>query len=274
MLLLKDATGLRHSRESGNPLERISIKVDYERLGRSLGLSREALADKTTEYYRYYYRDLLRRFLGTLDKDYKLVKYTSKTDTLEIRDLPRPADLVRVPDAYWDCGWDRKFSFGEKYFYLIALREGGKSRAFPWWKMSNRDIEKAYGMAEKSITDATVAMRRLDILEAYRVAANHNEPFWAKPPNQYLLKELYPADFVVKGMEKIGKRYGKTVALQAQALCGAIDEPNDLGEIETMVGLIQRYGFEKVKAANAKTAALAKNNGKRHLGYTIVVLNK
>jgi hypothetical protein len=88
------------------------------------------------------------------------------------------------------------------------------------------------------------------------------------------LKELYPADFVSKGLERMSKRYGKTITLQAQALCNAIDEPNDLGEIETMIGLIQRYGYEKVKAANAKTAALAGNNGKRHLGYTIAVLGK
>jgi hypothetical protein len=268
LLLLKDVN--RHPERSEGSAR---VVVDYERLGKILGLSRENASDKKSDYYKYYYRDNLRRFLGTLDKDYKLVKYTSKTDTVEILPLPKPADSVAIPLEYWDYGWDKKLSFGAKYFYLISLREAKRSgKDFPWWQISVDNIGKTYGMTDKSVTDSTVELRRFDVLEVYRQAPKGYGLFKFRHPNKYLLKEIYSEDDLKNGIVDLEKRYGKKLFASARELSTQIDEPNDLGQIETFITLIEMYGFDEVKKANAKTAALAPNNAKRHVGYTITIL--
>ena len=268
LLLLKDAQ--RHPERSEGSAR---VVVDYERLGKILGLSRENASDKKSDYYKYYYRDNLRRFLGTLDNDYKLVKYTSKTDTVEILPFPKPADLVAIPLEYWTYGWDKKLSFGAKYFYLISLREAKRSgKDFPWWQISVDEIGKTYGMTDKSVTDSTVELRRFDVLEVYRQAPKEYGLFKFRHPNKYLLKELYSEEDLKNGIADLERRYGKKLVASAREMSTQIDEPNDLGQIETFITLVQMYGIDKVKAANSKTAALAPNNAKRHVGYTITIL--
>ena len=266
-----------------------SFTVDYERLGKAIGLNREGLKDKTTEYYCYYYRDLLRHFLSTLDKDYGLIKYDSKQDTVSIlanptSNLPHPASIpastpiTQLPLSYWKHGWNTRLTFAAKYFYLVALNESNPTSHLSspistlWWELPREDFVSKYGMNRESVSNAILELQRYDILDIYRESAKKLDLFWMKKPNKYLLKALYdPAD-LERAFAALKKKYGSGVVEQARGLAGELNTPNNLADVEKFIDLIKRYGYPKVKAANSKTAALAPQNGKRHIGYTIKIL--
>jgi hypothetical protein len=251
------------------------FKVDYERIGKALGLDRESLKDKTTEYYRYYYRDLLRRFLATLDKDYGLIKYDSGADTITVPRSTFPSTQpqpIAVPLSYWTYGWNKTLTFAAKYFYLASLNESKVTGNSTWWSLSREDFVRNYGMNRDSVSNAVIELQRYDILDIYRESAKKFDAFWMKKPNKYLLKALYDPMALKRSFLKLKQKYGVKITEQAIGLAGELNTPNNLADVEKFIELIRQYGYPKVKAANSKTAALAPQNGKRHIGYTIKIL--
>ena len=258
------------------------FKVDYERIGKALGLDRESLKDKTTEYYRYYYRDLLRRFLATLEKDYGLISYESGSDTVTLPRSTFPSTQpqpITVPLSYWEYGWSKTLTFAAKYFYLVALNESDRtSHLAPrtsssiWWELSREDFVAKYGMNRDSVSNAVIELQRYDILDIYRESAKKFDAFWMKKPNKYLLKALYDPMALKRSFLKLKQKYGVKITEQAIEMAGELNTPNNLADVEKFIELINTYGYDRVKAANSKTAALAPQNGKRHIGYTIKIL--
>ena len=93
-----------------------------------------------------------------------------------------------------------------------------------------------------------------------------------KSPNKYLLKALYDPAELERAFAGLKKKYEAEVVEKARGLAGELNTPNNLADVEKFIELIKQYGYPKVKAANSKTAALAPQNGKRHIGYTIKIL--
>jgi len=254
-----------------------NFMADYERLGKAIGLDREKVKDKITpKYYKYYYKDNVAKFLGTLRDEYVLIKFDKEKNLVEvggsgIGDRGSEGSIV-IPNEYWKYGWDKRLTFAAKYFYLISLNESKGVKGPVWWKLTQEGITKRYGMNTDSIKNAISELQRYDIIDIFRETAKKRGMSWFKPANRYLLKALYDPMALRRSFIKLKQKYGVKITEQAMGLAEELNTPNNLADVERFIQLIKQYGYEKVKEANAKTVALGPGHAKRHIGYTIRVL--
>jgi len=268
------ASGLRMTSHEG-----YAFTAEYERLGKAIGLDREKAKDKiTTKSYNYYYRSNVANFLGMLRDGYGLIKFDRAKNTIEMRgarwEMREGEECIVIPNEYWTYGWDKRLTFPAKYFYLVSLNESRDATDPIWWKITEKSIINRYGMNTLSIKKAVAELQRYDIIDIFRETARKRDLLWFKPPNRYLLKALYDPMVLKRSFLKLKQKYGVKITEQAMGLAEELNTPNNLPDVETFIELIDQYGYDKVREANSKTMALGPGNPKRHIGYTITVLEE
>ena len=227
------------------------IKIDNEELGREKGS------------------------LAILGEDrYGLVRHKAGSEYVELVEVVSE-QYINIPNAYWDYGFDKRLGLHEKYAYLIALAEAGKSARNPYWYRSGEDMSEMYHISRPSISLGLAALEKENIVEVYR-----HEPreggggFSDRPANQYRLNPLRGAGEFERGIEALAGKYGAEVVGQARGLAAELDEPWDLEKIERYVGLVREYGFERVRAVNAEVAGKGRQTGFRDVEQVVLILKR
>ena len=261
----------------GNP--QAKVKLDYERLTRELGYERVEAEDSQLRRYPFAYFRLVKRLCRDLDKKYSLLKYNEKEDYVQLLDYARLEPFceprqryISIPFAFWEYGWAKKLSMKAKYLYFISLLERQRSTVKPWWFDSQRNLSERYKISVGSIEGGLLELQRHNLIEIYRFSPEPGQPYSHRWSNNYYVSELISPEEIKRGWQKLRDKYGQTNLNRAKMLAGQLNEPEDQEIVERFIQLIERYGWRKVKRANRITAKLRVENPKRHIGYTIRIL--
>jgi len=262
-----------------------TLKIDYEELGKAIG------------YTQNYYFNLFQP-LNKLKNRYHLIQHKPWSKTLTIEGLPAeggaPAHPIGpggyeavVPYTYWEYGLDKKLSFPAKYMFLVSLAEAQKSQRNPYWFRSNQDLSEIYHIGERSVTKGITELEKENILEVYRhkpggsglasdSQSHRPEPrnFDDRPANDYCLNPLQSDEQFRQALLALSDKYGADITQKARQLSGQLNEPKDLQKIETYIGLINTYGYEKVEEVNSEVASKRRETGFHDISQVILLLKK
>jgi hypothetical protein len=265
------------------------LKINYEELGKALG------------YTKNYYFNLFQP-LNKLQYKYHLIQRKPWTKTLTLTKGTVPtgggapnhhaakaahptlryvgvgvglgAYEVIIPDAYWDYGLDKKLSFPAKYMFLVSLAEAQKSQRNPYWFRSNQDLSEIYHIGERSVTNGVNELEKENILEVYRHRPEEPGEFGDRPANDYCLNPLQSDEEFRQALQSLSSKYGADITQKARQFSSQLNEPKDLQKIETYIGLINTYGYERVEEVNSEVASKRRESGFHDLSQVILLLKK
>jgi hypothetical protein len=75
-------------------------------------------------------------------------------------------------------------------------------------------------------------------------------------------------------LDALTEKYGADITSKAQALSAQLGEPKDLSQIEALITLINKFGYEEVKYATSQAARRRMESGLRDISYVIHLLEK
>ncbi|MFA5063222.1 MAG: phospholipase D-like domain-containing protein [Candidatus Omnitrophota bacterium] len=234
------------------------IKINYPEFGQALG------------YTNNYYFNLFQP-LRKLTRKYGLIQHKPWSKNLELI-YTSFTENITIPDTYWDYGFCQKLSFAAKYMFLVSLSEAQRSSHNPYWFRSNADLSRIYYISERSITSAITELEKENILEVYRHRPEKEGEFDKRPANDYRLNPLQSPEQFRQALQALSDKYTPDLTQQACQLSAQLNEPKDLEKIETYLGLIQTYGYEKVREVNSKVASYRPESALRNLSQVILLL--
>ena len=237
-----------------------TLKIDYREFGTALG------------YTKNYYLNVFQP-LSKLVRKYGLIRHKPWSKYLELAAVPT-AEYIIIPEAYWDYGFHKKLIFPEKYMFLVCLSEAQKSNRNPYWFRSNRDLSRMYNISESSITKGVSGLESENILDVERHKPDEPGNFEERLANDYHLNPLQSQEQFQKLLMTLSEKYGSQATTQACELSAQLDEPKDLEKIETYIGLIRTYGYEKVREVNFEVAAKSRETGFRDISQVILLLKQ
>ncbi len=235
-----------------------TIKINYQEFAQALG------------YTKNYYFNLFQP-LRKLTRKYGLIQHKPWSKDLNLIYTSPKADIT-IPDTYWDYGFYQKLSFPAKYMFLVSLSEAQKSNRNPYWFRSNEDLSQIYYISKRAITDGITELEKENILEVYRHKPEEPGEFDDRPANDYRLNPLQSQEQFQQALQAIFDKYGLDPTQKACELSSQFNEPKDLDKIETYLGLIKTYGYEKVREVNSEVASKRRESGFRDLSQVILLL--
>ncbi len=250
-----------------------SRALDYASLARALGV-----LDRPEREWR----KAVRKVLYRLQRKYGLLTVSLRRDqapAVTLTALPRavgeaPAGdeaVVRLPDAYWEWGWDRRLPLPAKIMYLLALHYAAISPMAPVWFRSQADMAVAHGFSARHARDGLMVLRRHNLLEV-RPGPLKFGRYADRPANRYRLNPLYDPAALERQAAALAAQYGPAVVQRASAYAALVYEDHNVQAIEQLIELEQAYGASVVRAAARKVGAMHGNNPKRTLVYLIGVI--
>ncbi len=238
------------------------IRINYKEFAQYLGYAGN-----------YYFN--VRPPLNTLVRKYRLVSHRpwSKYLTLEtgLEDTP---DFITIPVDYWLYGFDKRLKFPAKYMYLVSLLEAGKSYRNPYWFRSIEDMARLYHIAERTVSQGIKELESENILEVYRQKPPERGNFEDRPANIYRLNALVSEEDFNATLKELSAEYGEEAVKRACGFSAELNEPKDIVKIKVYIGLINTYGYEKVKQANSEVASKRLETGFRTLDQVILLLKQ
>ncbi len=156
--------------------------------------------------------------------------------------------------------------------FLISLAEAQKSQRNPYWFRSNQDLSEIYHIGERSITRGITEIERENILEVYRHKPEEPGEFQDRPANNYRLNPLQSEQDFQKALQSLSGKYSADITQKARKLSGQLNEPKDLQKIETYIGLINTYGYERVEEVNSEVASKRRETGFHDISQVILLL--
>ena len=264
-----ESHGLASDSQSQNST---TIKINYQEFAQALG------------YTKNYYFNVFQP-LSKLTRKYGLIQRKPWSKYLTLKHTASLA-YITIPDAYWDYGFHEKFTFPEKYMFLVSLSEAQESGRNPYWFRSNKDLSRIYYISERAITDGITELEKENILEVYRHkpggsglasdSQSHKpeEPgeFQDRPANNYRLNSLQSQEQFQQALQALSEKYGSDTTQKACELSSQLNEPKDLEKIDTYIGLIKTYGYEKVREVNSEVASKRRETGFRDISQVILLL--
>ncbi len=243
-------------------LKSTKFRPDHKKILLDLDLPQEIEEDEDASYYK----GIMSSLLVDLDTDYRIISYDGQSDIVDLR-LEGISNFIMLPMEYFDSGWDNRLSFGAKYFYLINLHEQRNAGRLPYWKMSVAEIADKYATEEKVVTDASKELSKFGILIVESASDGSGQ-------NKYFLKELYSPEYIKQEIDFLKNQLGTSNVNHAVKFAEEIGQPHNLRAIRMYVDLIKKYGFEKVKSANAEVAKFSFGDPRRSINYAVHLLAK
>ncbi len=235
-----------------------TIKINYQEFAQALG------------YTKNYYFNLFQP-LRKLTRKYGLIQHKPWSKELNLIYASSREDIT-IPGTYWDYGFYQKLSFPAKYMFLISLSEAQKSNHNPYWFRSNKDLNQTYYISQRAITDGITELEKENILEVYRHKPEESGEFDDRLANDYRLNPLQSQEQFQQALQALSVKYGPAQIQKACELSSQLNEPKDLDKIETYIGLIKTYGYEKVREVNSEVASQRRESGFRDITQVILLL--
>lgn len=253
---------VRKSQRENSP----NVDIDYKELGEYLGYAES-----------YYFN--VRQPLNKLVRRYNLIRHKpwAKYLTVSARETASGLDEdvpVTIPYTYWTYGFDKRLSFNAKYMYLVSLLEADQSTRNPYWFRSNHDLANLYHIGERSVSQGVKELESENILEVYRHRPEEPGNFEDRPANVYRLNPLISEEDFKTSLKALSAKYGEELTKKAQELSSQLNEPKDIGKIETFITLINTYGYDRVKKVNSEVASKRLETGFRSIDQTIQLLKE
>jgi hypothetical protein len=258
----------------GNPKGK--LVVDYEKLADGLGLAQQM--------DRISYRRQINRSLKKLKDTYGLINLSlaygreGEVQLLDYNDKMKSYEhpgsrFFALPAAYWDEGWNRRLALREKYCYFINLYMLSFSEAHPYWQGSINGLAKMFAVSPWFIQKGMQELRRLNIIEIeYSEFIGDRHPKGSN--TKYKLVGLYSPQMLEKSWKDLAVKFGEEKVKLARKFAGVVFKENDPEIIEKMIGLINKYGQDKVEAAIRVVAEKSVQNPKRSFSYLVGILNQ
>ena len=230
---------------------------------------------------RWRYQDYVRRALNRLQDKYRLISFTDEKQNEDLVILLKavgdPAEpyrpesvgeLVKVPAAYWDWGWDRRLAAAGKVMYLLGTRYASVSPMAPVWFRSEEYLAKEHGFSERFIQNGILDLRRRNLIE---VEPDRLSPanYKNRKANRYTPNPLYDPQELEKAFQDLERRYGKGKVKRAVGWLHQIYEDSDVRAAERLIVLEEEFGPEVVRKAAEKVGEMSGNNPKKTVGYLI-----
>lgn len=245
------------------------IRIDYKELGEALGYTGN-----------FYFN--VRKPLNKLVSTYGLIRHKPWSKYLTIKSTyvlgqevtPRERESVTIPYKYWSCGLNRKLPFKAKYMYLISLLEARKSARNPYWFRSNKDLAKMYHIGERAVSQGTGELEKENILEVYRHPPPEFGKFEDRYANSYRLNPLVSEETFRKLLSNLSARFGADLTQKACDLSAQLNEPRDIEKMKIFIGLINTYGYDRVREVNSQVASKRRETGFHSIEQTILLLKQ
>jgi len=235
------------------------LRIDYKELGEYLGYSSN-----------YYFG--VRQPMNTLLRKYHLIEHRPWSKYLRVKGFGGRG--VVVPSGYWLYGYDKRLSFRAKYMYLVSLLEAHTSSRDPYWFRSNKDLALKYHVSERTVSGGIKELERANILEVYRHIPVKRGDFENRPANVYRVNGLLKEEHLKETLEALGKKHGGELLSRAVELSGKLNEPRDIVKIETFIGLIDKYGYDRVEEVTETVSSKRIETGYRSIERVMLLLNK
>jgi hypothetical protein len=219
--------------------------------------------------------------LRRLDERYQLIirkKGTPKGPYVILLDYSKriPYTLPQegyfsIPDEYWRYGWNKSFSFPERYCYLINLYKGGDTRG-RLWSDDIAGLSDAFGLNRNSISSGMEGLKRFNIIEIEYPDYPQEGGFKARGPIQFRLLGLYSPQILNRERDRLEKLYGKEHFKRATEYAEIVFKGNDIQVIEDIIKRIEEYGIAQVDRVFKIVSERAPDNPKRSYRYTVGIL--
>ncbi|TRZ94644.1 hypothetical protein D4R78_06185 [bacterium] len=252
------------------------IEINYKTLRQVLGidekLSYASARDKMKQALRRLeekYRLITRKkrfFMNTL---VTLVNYPDKTPY-----NPPQEKYCAIPAEYWSYGWNKTFSFPEKYCYLINLTEGGASRG-RLWQGYFIGLSKKYNISENTLSRGMSGLRKLNIIEMeYSSYSAEEGSFKRVGPIRFRLLGLYSPQRLNKEKQKLSEVYGAELFKKAESYAEIVYKGSDIQVIEDIIRKMEEYGASEVDRAFKIVSEKSSGNPVRSYKYVVGILQK
>jgi len=260
------------------------LKVFNGRAGAKLTLSYEALAKYLGIYEGWInsdYRRQITKVLKKLEQKYKLIKFETgygKEATITLIDYESARsegeDCFRLPNDYFNFGWNRFLSFRAKFCYFINLANSDISDTKPFWSKSVARIIKQFGGVDQDIiTKGMGELRRKRLIEV-KYDTLTGKPYDERLPKMYkILRPYDPKELELK-LKGVEERYGKAAYTKARKYAEIVFEENNPEVITDIILKTKEYGEEKVKKAFVIIAWKNIDNPKRTYSYVVGIIER
>lgn len=242
---------------------------------RTVALDYALLADHMDKHYRSdrMFRNNMRTVLDRLRDRYQLLDYQThyaKPSTVDLRPLAG-TEIIKIPNTYWEFGWDRRLAFHGKAVYLMSLRESSASSLSPRWSRGRGGLAARYAVSPDFISSGVVELRRADLLEVeYGDLSEHMTG--PREPSFYTPKLLYDPANLEKRLEELKVKHGSEKLARAQRAAALVYEDGDVAGIARLIELEDQYGLAKIRWALNKMETKSPSNPRRTLPYLIAMI--
>ena len=173
---------------------------------------------------------------------------------------------VRISEAYWSLGWDRRLSMMGKSFFLISQAESATAVTRPRWSAARTTLAHRYHLAPGMVSRGVTELRRQNLVEVEYGPLGKKGPE-ERPPNIYTPNPLYDPSHNDLRRKDLTARFGPEKVARAQSIASLLYEDNDMTVLEELINLESRYGRDRMDRAVFVLGRMNVDNPKRNFPY-------
>jgi hypothetical protein len=218
-------------------------------------------------------RRQINKTLAKLQKRYGLIEAeTSYGQEAKITTrFPESERWVRIPSGYWTLGWNRRLSFAGKSMFLVSLAESDSSPVPPRWARSRTSLSARYHLSPWFVTQGTMDLRRLNLLEVEYAPFRRDDPE-PRHPSFYTPNALYDPAELERALNALRSTHGPDKVARAQKAAELVYEDSDLNGIATLIALENQFGRAHMEKALDRIGQKNPDNPRRTIAYLIAVI--
>lgn len=272
----------------GGPLNRLYTNAGGKGFRLYLSLLKTAW-DKNAASFPSPVPGTLRHERRRLVRDYKLISFQSKhllshhergpgIITVLHPQTPKPfsfptRDVFILPHAFFEYGWDKRLRVRDIFTLMIHLEGGQNSGQSPYWSMKNTEIARINGMDYSSLSHATIALERENLIEVIRDPKITVKNV-VKKPNRYRINSLWnPLEQVLIKKKMLEELSMKEARLKETGIFAKrLNQDEDLEVIRKFLLLIDRYGAHEVEKAVRLTTRFKHHFALRTVHHSAAIL--
>ena len=129
-------------------------------------------------------------------------------------------------------------------------------------------------MKQRALSAAIKELMAYNLIEVQHDIPDEGQPCETRKANRYFINALWSEGELEKKWQRLSKKYGTDLFLNARNLAERINDPNDPQIVTTFITYINIYGLEAVREAVNTATALSFENGKWEMRYIIGILRK